>query len=576
MIMKKINKYLTPVIVSFVLVFWSCETTNLDMTNNPNSLTPDQASIDFFINSIQEDFVRQIEGDADYDVNDNWQSGGSTNGDGLSLFGSQLTRLMALTSSKKYNTNFLPSDSDDEWINAYTGIMQDIRTMVPAAEEAGLTRHVGVAQFIEAYVMTAMVDFYGDIPYSEAFEGEANLNPKLDSGASIYDAALVLLDKAIANFQNTATANLANDAFYNNDYTKWVKAANTLKMRLYNQRRLVDPTALSSIQAILNSGNYISSTADDFEYRWPGTNASQPDTRHPRYGLNYTPTGAGDYMSNWLMHYMDTHNDPRIRYYFYRQTDCTPGASCNPAGNEETLQCSVQSAPPHYVSGGFTFCYLDNGYWGRDHQDNDGVPPDGFLRTTYGVYPAGGEFDDDRFSGIVPGTGGGGGAGITPILTAAWVDFMQAEIAMVNNDPGTAKTFLSSGLTKHIAKVQTFGSLDTSADLSYEPTASDVSDFISSVETDFDNAASMSDKWDILAEEYFVTVFGNGIESYNFYRRTGYPTTLQPSQDPSPGVFARSMFYPSNAVNTNSNITQKPGVTEPVFWDNNPSAPIAN
>lgn len=571
--MKKINKYLTLVVVT-LLVFSACDTVDLDITDNPNSLTPDQASIDFFINSIQEDFVRQIDGDADYDANDNWQSGGVTNGDGLSLFGSQLTRLIALTSSKQYSSNFQGSDSDDEWLNAYTGLLQDIRTMVPAAEEAGLTRHVGVAQFIEAYVITAMVDFYGNVPYSEAFQGEDNLNPVLDSGASIYDAALVLLDNAIVNFQNTTTANLGTDHFYNNNYTKWVKAANTLKMRLYNQRRLVDPTALSSIQTILNSGNYISSSADDFQFNWPGSSASQPDTRHPRYGLNYTGTGAGDYMSNWLMNYMDTHNDPRIRYYFYRQADCTPGSSCDPDGDEQTLQCSLQSAPSHYISGGFTFCYLENGYWGRDHHDNDGTPPDGFLRTTFGVYPAGGRFDDDSFAGATPGTGGGG-AGQTPILTAAWVDLMQAEIAMVNNDPGTAMNFLISALSKQIAKVQTFSGLDITADLSYEPSSSDVDDYIANVEAAF-MSANMTGKWNILGEEFFVTVFGNGIESYNFYRRTGFPTTLQPSLDPNPGTFIRSMFYPANAVNTNSNISQKADVAQPVFWDTNPSAPAAN
>ena len=78
-----------------------------------------------------------------------------------------------------------------------------------------------------------------------------------------------------------------------------------------------------------------------------------------------------------------------------------------------------------------------------------------------------------------------------------------------------------------------------------------------------------------MAEQYFVATFGNGIESYNFYRRTGYPTTLQPNLDPDPGEFTRSFYYPSNAVNTNSNISQKPDQTVPVFWDVN-GVPIAN
>lgn len=575
--MKYLIKYLTITVLGFTLVFLSCESLDLDKTNDPNFLTPEQASVDFFLNSIQEDFVRQIEGTADYDSNDNFQSGGTTNGDGLSQFGSELTRLWWL-GNKQYVDAYQPSDSDDEWINAYQGILADIRAMTPLAEANGLTRHVGIGQFIEAYVMTAMVDFYGDIPYSEAIKGAEILNPKLDSGASIYEAGLTLLDNAIINFQNTAAANPATEVFYNNNYTNWVKAANTLKMKLLMQRRLVDQTAFTSINAILTSGNYIDNSAIDFQYNWPASSASQPDSRHPRYGLNYVATGAGDYMSNWLMNYMVTANDPRVRYYFYRQEDCTPGSSCLPEGDEETLQCSLQSAPLHYVSGGFTFCYLEGGYWGRDHGDDDGIPPDGLKRTTFGVYPVGGNFDDDRFAGVLSAIGGpgGGGAGITPILTAAWVDLMQAEMAMVNNNPNTAKQFMSAALTKQIAKVQTFGALDGQADLSFEPTATDVNDFISNIENAFDAALTMSDKWNVFAEQYFVTVFGNGIESYNFYRRTGYPTTLQPNLDPNPGTFVRSLLYPSNVVNTNSNINQKTDQAQPVFWDTNTSAPDAN
>ena len=79
-------------------------------------------------------------------------------------------------------------------------------------------------------------------------------------------------------------------------------------------------------------------------------------------------------MSNWLMGTMDASHDPRIRYYFYRQVPAVPGQEI-PA-DEEDLKCSLQSAPAHYTAGGFTFCSLPNGYWGRDHGDSDGLPPD--------------------------------------------------------------------------------------------------------------------------------------------------------------------------------------------------------
>ncbi len=563
--MKNSIKYIRTLALITVVVFSACDTFDLDLTSNPNYLNPDQANVDFFLSSIQEDFVRQIDGDADYDNNDNWSSGGSTNGDGLSLFGAELTRVYCLsnTSSSQYASTYQPSDADDEWFNAYTGIFADIRAMTPLAEEKGLTHHIGIVQFIEAYVITAMVDFFGDIPYSESVLGADNLNPAPDDGASIYDAALLLIDKAIENFQSDAAVNPAIDMYYQNDYNKWIKAANTLKMRLYLQRRNVDPNAVSSINAIINSGNYISSTDDDFQFEWPATSATGPDTRHPRYGLNYTPTGGNDYMSNWLMNHMMVTTDPRIRYYFYRQTDAVPGAEIDP--DEQLLQCSLQSPPSHYTQGGFTFCYLNNGYWGRDHGDTDGIPPDGLYRTTFGVYPAGGKFDDDSFSPIYNGAGGGG-KGITPILTAAWVDFMRAELALDAGNTTEAKSFMISGLTKQIAKVQSFISKDPDANLDYVPTEEDVNDFLALIESDFENA-DINGKWDVLGEQFFVTIFGNGIESYNFYRRTGFPRTLQPNLDPNPGTFIRSLFYPANSVNTNSNMTQKPDQAQPVFWD---------
>ncbi len=569
------NIYIKSCLAILTVIFAGCETTELDITKDPNALSADQANVDFFLNSIQEDFVRQLEGDADFDANDNWTGGGSTLGDGFSIHGSELTRLTALINgnSQNYAAAYQDSDFDDEWTNAYTGLLKDVRLMTPLAEEAGLTRHIGITQFIEAYVMVSLVDFFGDVPYTEAFKGEAGeLNPATDSGASIYEAALGLLDQAIVNFTNQTSSNPASDIFYSNDYTKWVKAANTLKMRIYVQRRLVDSNAQASFDAIVNSGNYITDPSEDLQYQWPGTSASNPDTRHPRYGLNYGAAGVGDFQSNWFMGHLQTIGDPRIRYYFYRQTNAVPGQELPP--NQQTIRCSTQTPPQHYVDGGFTFCSLPNGYWGRDHGQNDGRDPDNFFVTAWGVYPAGGRFDDDRFIGVALVTGAQGG-GITPILTDAWVEFMKAEMAMAGGSAADARTFLLAGVTKSIAKVQTFGVLDPDADLSFEPTAEEVSAFIDDIGSGWD-AANTDGQWNLLGEQFFTAVYGNGLESYNFYRRTGYPTSLQANRSPSPGVFPRSMYYPATVVTTNSSISQKSNQTQPVFWDTNAAAPLAN
>ncbi len=569
--MKNISTYIASALLVGSLMV-SCESTELDLTEDPNFLTPTQASPDFFLNSIQEDFARQIDGEATGDPQDNFTTGGNVTGDGFSILGSELTRLMPF-GSRDYRSGYQDIDTDDEWDNAYRGILFDIRSMEPLAEEAGLTRHLGIAQFIEAYTIVTLVDFFGNVPYTEAVQAPEILNPTLDSGESVYAAALSLLDQAIANFTNETASNPATDYFYDNDYEKWVKAANTLKLKIYVQTRLVDNSAASSFNAIINSGNYIMDTADDFDWFWPGTSASQPDTRHPNYGINYASAGAAHYISNWLANLMDTTDDPRLRYYFYRQTINVPGQSGFPP-NEELLTCSLQTPPPHYVNGGFTFCALPNGYWGRDHGDDEGGPPDGLLKTTFGVYPAGGRFDDDSFAAIAqaidPASFGAGGTGITPILDAFMVDFWRAEMALAANQPATAATHLQNALTKQIAKTQSFVSNDRNADLSFEPTGSDVTNFIAATVAAFNDATGDA-KWDVLGEQFFAANYGNGIETYNFYRRTGYPSTLQPNRQADPGPFIRSMYYPNQAVTGNPNITQKADQTVQVFWDTNPA-----
>jgi hypothetical protein len=101
-----------------------------------------------------------------------------------------------------------------------------------------------------------------------------------------------------------------------------------------------------------------------------------------------------------------------------------------------------------------------------------------------------------------------------------------------------------------------FGANDSTGDLSAAPTADDVSLHASSIEAAFD--ADATGGWNVMAQEFFVSLYGNGIDAYNFYRRTGYPNNLQPNLEPDPGSYIRSLWYPSNFVNTNSSLLAQP------------------
>ena len=536
------NLKLTYILALFSVLFYtSCETTELEITSDPNFLSPEDANVDLFLNGVQEDFARFVQGFGDT--------------------GSELTRIDYMY-GRNYADVYSPQSFNGLWQSAYQGMREDLRLMNALAAESGQTFHIAIGQIIEAYVMVTLVDFFGDVPYSESLRAadldlDTRLNPQAQPGAEIYAAMHTKLDEAKAALATNPGAP-ANDFFYGGNASKWIKAANTLKMKMY-----ITEKKYNDFQNIVGTGNYISSNADDFQFQW-GNNEVQPDTRHPWYASSYTSTGGGRYMSNWLMDTMlngPGGQDPRMYYYFYRQVDVVPGFGA-PA-NEEVLECGLQNPPTHYAAGGHVFCGLPAGYWGRDHGNDQGIPPDGFLRTLHGVYPAGGLIDG-RLSNEDPGGAvngdGNQGAGVTPILLASWVDFMQAEKALFNdNDAAAARTHLENGMTKSTAKVASFSTFSASA--------SNITNHRNAVLDAYDGG-STNDKKNIVFEQFWISMYGNGIDAYNAYRRTGFPTTLQPNMEPNPGAYIRSLYYPANYVETNNNASQKSDVTQTVFWDN--------
>ncbi len=568
--MKKIN-FLKIIIFLGLILNYSCKDTfDLDLTQNPNYLTNDQADPDYLLNSAQVNFAYFVER--------------------LGSVGARLTRIYHM-SGRNYDAAYTPQSFDGAWRRAYAGIMKDLQVMEKIAEEKNLKHHTGMGKVIKAYTLMTLVDFFGDVPYSEALNDDI-LFPHPDSGADVYAAALDLLDSAIDDFNDTAGAE-PTDLYYGGDWDKWIKLANTLKMKAYLTTRLVDSDALNKFNTIMTAGDYIGAdvndgSSNDFQFRW-GTNDINPDSRHPRYRVTYTSTGGQEYQSNSFMDYMigddnataygsayspalNNHFDPRAWFYFYRQTYETPGQDGAPT-DEQTLECSIIPPPPHYT--GYAYCGLPRGYWGRDHGNDNGIPPDSFLRTLYGVYPAGGALDDFSYSPQKNGDGNGGN-GITPIMLASWVQFMIAEYYMAQNDFANAKTSVFQGIELSMDKVFNFAPHTERFDVILPTYFAPLDDYknglISSLSADWDNGTD-EDKWNIWARQYFVALFGNGIDAYNAYRRTGYPHDLQPNLEPDPGPFIRSFYYPSNSVNNNPNMSQKPGVTVQVFWDNNPPSP---
>jgi hypothetical protein len=532
-----------------LLVVSACD---LDLQNDPNAVTAETASLNLILNRIQIDFAGFYNGTQDR--------------------GMRLTRMLN-QGSNLYEQAYIPVTLNGTWSTAYSSILNDIKFLEPLAEEAGFRRHLGIARVIRAYVLMTMVDYFNDVPWSEALDPN-NFNPKVDAAASVYAAALEALNQAKADFSAATSAGAPQDLYYGGTWANWVRLTNSLQLKLQLNRKLIDASgATAAINALIAENNFIQ-PGQEFVFRF-GTNLTDPDSRHPRFAGQYTPGGGGDYQSTWFMWHMTEEKvvggaplvDPRARFYFYRQKLVNPT-------DPDKLRCIGEIAPGHYLAGGWPFCLPGTrGYWGRDHLNAEGIPPDGLDRTAWGLYPAGGRYDNNAGAAVSP-TAGSGGAGVHPIMLPAYVDFMLAEAAQtlsgVNGDPAA---LLRSGITKSMNYVRAFGVSTTQAAAinAFEP----VADFntrrdayLDYVDAEF-TAAPANRKMYFIGREYWLALFGNGNESYNLYRRTGQPDRMQPGLLPNFGVFPRSMFYPNVHEVTNSNAVQKTARTR-VFWDTNP------
>jgi hypothetical protein len=531
-------------IFSLLILIWGCDM--LDLNNkidDPNNLSEENADITYLLNSAQLDLINFTAGR----YADNQQ--------GVSVSAMMACRMLHQFGA--YTGGFSDQRStslNDLWEWAFMGIFKNCdHVLEKASLLEGYNYHTAIAKVLKAYTMVTLVDFFGDVPYSQALQGNDDFKPSADPGSDIYNSAFDLLDDAIADFNSGTPVLYPRDIFYNNNSTRWIKLINTLKLKMWLNLRLTDPSrALNEINNIIASGNYITSSVDDFQFNFAAINAN-PDSRHPEFINEYDADGSDDYyMSNyfiWLLKESKINDDPRLRYYIYRQTSAAPSG--------ENLPCADNT---------YDYCYLGQGYWGRDHGDDEGVPNDATRRSVWGVYPIGGAFDNNNYTSVINNQGARG-AGILPLMLSSWVNFMLAESSITIGTTGNTLTYLNDGVSQSIQKVILFGAAQASGS-PYALTMSspEVTNYQTEVTNLFNAASTNNDKLNVIATEYFIALYGNGMELYNLYRRTGMPLTIQ-SPVVEIGQFPRSYQYPQDVIDRNDNFEQKL-VTEPVFWDN--------
>ncbi len=224
-----------------------------------------------------------------------------------------------------------------------------------------------------------------------------------------------------------------DDLIYGGDASRWIKAANTIKLKFYTQERLVQDVK-NQVSQLINSGNLISSTSESFLLPY-GTNGATDD-RNPAFS-DYYATQRNEYISPWFYEILKGYNPtintwhlliPGIPYYFY---------------NQMTKTGSAQNATEYRDSAFLSIYFGSVGPYKDNIQQNS--------MTVLGIYPAGGRYDEGDAQ-VVSGTSGTGAAPYR-FITYADVLYLKAELIHAGLISGDERTALQQAMQESFKQV---------------------------------------------------------------------------------------------------------------------------
>jgi hypothetical protein len=518
-------------IALLALLAASCTKGYLDINQDPNN--PTKASEALLLTGAEKSM-------ADWLGLDNTNGGV---GNILSVYTHQATQYSAFN---KYGA--VGADISNMWTGIYVDVLENLSALMAEATPAGNMQYVGIAKVLEAYTYSQMVDIFADVPFSEAidFKGKGITAPKFDKGSDIYPQLFAMLDTAIMDLQDQSAANIrtpgSDDVIYGGSVDNWVAAANTIKLKLYNQERLV--TDVKSQVAALETQPLISSTDESFAVPY-GTSIS-PDTRNPGF-LEYVATQRTVDISPWFYEILKGYNkniftgitDPRIPYYFFNQL--------------QPDEADVEGNVPEYRDSGFvSLIFGSDGPQYGSAQDNS--------QTVMGIYPVGGRYDDGQGAGG-EGVGSSSGTGAAPFRMITYADrlYIEAELIKAGDLPGgdaAARTKLQDALEESFKQVDYFvaktGSVGQTVPKLVGSGAEET--YIQKIMAYYD--AHPSQQMQVILTQKWISAFGGDYaDLYSDYRRTGFPIMFDPgnpSQAPGgkvqPPIHGNPFVDPQAAV----------------------------
>lgn len=392
--------------------------------------------------------------------------------------------------------NFLNSiaryNAPDNWTGVFLADSKIIPTLYSNisiirgyCERNNLHFPMAVAAITRVATMSRVTDTYGPIPYTQ-IGSDGDIVTPYDSQEDVYRAFFADLDEAIATIQQygAESFNPNADKVYGGNPDKWVKFANSLKLRLAIRIAYADPQLSKQMAEEAVRGGVIESNADNAAWNYFAT-STNPMYTATRYN-SHDSRAAAD-----IVCYMNGYNDPRRAAYF----EYTEG---------------VQPYP------GVDYVGIRRG-WST-------------FSLEWSV-----KFSDIKMSPNEP----------LMWLNAAEVAFLRAEGAAIfgYDMGGTAESFYNRGIELSFEQYGVAGAAQYMADATSVPAryvdpsgANSWSGSLPEVTIKWDESATLEQKQERIIVQKWIANWKLGNEAWADVRRTGYPKLIPVAFNGSGGV----------------------------------------
>lgn len=393
----------------------------------------------------------------------------------------------------------------------------DLEYQLEASDAATAATDLAIARIQKVLIFSRITDAYGDIPYFDAGKGylEGIRFPVYDAQSEIYNDMLKTLEASAATLSGEGESSFGSaDLLYGGDVAKWKKFANSLMLRLAMRMVKIDNAKAKEWATKAIAGGVMESNEDiAFTQYENSANDGGPNV-NPLTKCFTSRHQNQVKIAKTFMDFMKSKNDPRV-----------------------SVLCST-------VDGDTSFDLQE----GQDINDTD--RGDANSKPNINIFGGSGKivYDAPFF-----------------FQTYAEVELMLAEAAeRWGLAGGNVAEHYENGVKAAMSYLAMYGEGGVI-------TEDQINQYL------IDNPFVAADAMKMINEQYWVATFGNGLESYSNWRRSGYPELVpfDVAAELTGGVIPRRFVYPgSEGLNNPANVKAAADklsggdkLTSRIWWD---------